>query len=193
MRTLQKLRLRVRGFERNAYALVTSSDLCPVRDYDRLRPTLVYNCKYVPALCNNVRAYLGVTGPTASMSGLHYDSNGARVSKRRKTVCLEGENWIEQMTNGRNRCPEPDQPSSWKYKKCTKHDKNNRCLRWENGDAPQETLMLQTTDPTTGAVTIDKNQLAKKGAVKYNQDGTSTQKYLKMGAVMSCDEWPAAR
>lgn len=58
-----------------------------VTDYGTLRPTVVYNCHWMIALCQNARAYVGTgNGPW----GFHYDRNRVRNEARRSSICVDG-------------------------------------------------------------------------------------------------------
>jgi hypothetical protein len=156
-----------------------------------LRPTLVYNCNNVPALCKNVRAFLGA----ATTATMHFDVERQRDDLRRAQSCPR--TWISTpRANGANRCPEPDQPQ-WKWMKCLRRkatragEPKGECLQWEN-HGPVDAVMFQTTD-SEGVTTIDNNRLAEKLPPKVDTNGNVVQKYSKLGAVLSCDEWPAAR
>ncbi len=121
---------------------------------------------------------------------LHYDANGIRVAMRRNTVCPDG--WIKQIrADGTNQCPEPDQPK-WRWKKCIQTGKDGKCNKWQNDDGPQDPVMFQKLDANGVVIEVDNNRLAKK-VDQVDINGVQTTKYSKLGAVLSCDEWPAAR
>lgn len=152
-----------------------------VRDYGVLRPKLVYNCALVPALCKNARNYLG--GTTGQF---HYDAfrtpakrDGAgkkkpsRVDARRGQACPSS--WIEF-----HKCPEDDQPD-W---------------TWQSASGQMQPFvkaeLYRYKDGTT-----HKNRLAKVEEVQVMDDSTPTglrteYKSTPYGAVLSCDEFPAA-
>ncbi len=136
-----------------------------------LRPTLVYNCAHVPALCNNVRNYLG----SQTTARLHFDRYRpqaptgqllrSRKDERRGQSCPT--NWID--THG---CPELNQPQ-WKS---TENPFLQDAILWRNkADVP------------------DKSRLARKNDKRDSDGNIKEPKYIKLGAVLSCDEWPAAR
>ena len=119
---------------------------------------------------------------------------GEYVDIRRKTVCPSS--WIDTIPLDRpHQCPMPNQPK-WFSKKCAKTKPNSSECKadgWVNVDGPEDPVMYQTTDKN-GVVTIDKNQMARKRTeVDFNSGSVVSTKYSKVGAVMSCDEWPAAR
>ncbi len=141
-----------------------------------LRPTLVYNCKNVPALCNNVGQYLPAGVNTRT---LHYDSSPQRVGKRRDTICPTG--WTDNQINGQDRCPAANQPQ-WRYAKL---ESSGRTFA-----GPLDIEMYRGSDNI-----ISPNRLAKKEENRKLQDDgqwITETKYYKYGAVLSCDEWPAA-
>ncbi len=81
-----------------------------VKDYGHLMPTMVYNCAFMPSICNNIENWLGYLPVSGKESVFHmdYQKDGTPASKkrlnvRRNTVCRS--TWIQ---NGR--CPEDDQP-----------------------------------------------------------------------------------
>ncbi|KAK2759212.1 hypothetical protein CKAH01_16719 [Colletotrichum kahawae] len=148
-----------------------------VKDFGIHRPTLVYNCHIVPALCKNVRQYLGQDVSTAT---LHYDGLAARKIRRRKESCPGS--WIETPLTGRlagpvagQRCPERDQPD-WRYQ--------------NNGVAHAAVPAVMYVDPKNGETDI--NRLATMKLELDKADGTLKPTYTKLDAVLSCDEWPAA-
>ncbi|KAL2165639.1 hypothetical protein VTG60DRAFT_4072 [Thermothelomyces hinnuleus] len=59
-----------------------------VADFAEMTPTVVYNCKWMPTLCQNAVAYLGAgnNGPVE----FHYDKNGDRLKERRQHACPDG-------------------------------------------------------------------------------------------------------
>lgn len=145
-----------------------------------MRPTLVYNCRNVAGLCNNVKEYLG---SGVSTKTLHYDANDDRVNLRRGSVCPTS--WIDQVRlDGTNRCPEPSQPL-WKFQKCIRRV-GGECKAWEDHRSGQDPVMWEDKSGVQS-----NNRLAKR-EVLINAKGEVTEKYTKMGAVLSCDEWPAA-
>ncbi|KAH0421493.1 hypothetical protein CcaCcLH18_13391 [Colletotrichum camelliae] len=148
-----------------------------VKDFGIHRPALVYNCHIVPALCKNVRQYLGQDVSTAT---LHYDGLAARKIRRRKESCPGS--WIETPLTGRlagpvagQRCPERDQPD-WRYQ--------------NNGVSHAAVPAVMYVDPKNGETDI--NRLATMELELDKADGTLKPTYTKLDAVLSCDEWPAA-
>lgn len=150
-----------------------------VRDIER--PTLVYNCRNVPALCRTVKSYLG----SATSATFHYDrwagnndgSRAKRKTTRRNANCPSS--WIDTpRADGSNRCPEPDQPSTWKSADS------------DRVSMTQDTIMMQTGSGND--VIVDRSQLAKKKNIQ-NERGEWEVKYEGLGAALSCDEFPAAR
>ncbi|EEY19830.1 hypothetical protein VDBG_05939 [Verticillium alfalfae VaMs.102] len=151
-----------------------------VRDYGTLRPKLVYNCNLVPALCKNARNYLG--GGTTSQ--FHFDAfrvqkkrdagrnaKKSRVDARRDESCPTS--WIN---NGR--CPEGDQPDwTWKsggqinpFVKAQMHVEDG--VQHRNRLAKVEEVRVADTNEPLG----------------YRVETQSTP----YGAILSCDEFPAA-
>lgn len=160
-----------------------------VRDYGILRPKLVYNCHFVPALCNNAKQYLGAGVLTRQF---HYDrlrpkdkSLDSRNTARRAGVC--GGPWIDTpRTDGRagpnaGRCPEADQPD-WYYQK------------FHNVVGPKKPIMYQSLPRADGTVEVSNNRLAEiRDIPDPDNPGTTKQKWYEISAVLSCDEFPAAR
>lgn len=102
--------------------------------------------------------------PSAPVT-LHYDTQGQRGDARRKHACPD--NWIRN-----DRYPESDQPE-WKSEK---HPISQPVIMWHNKAGER-----------------DENRLAKMNN-KRDRDGNIMEpKYLKLGAILSCDEWPAAQ
>lgn len=90
-----------------------------VIDYDQLRPTVVYNCHWLIALCQNARAYLGNDCPAI----FHYDRHGGRNAARRATICPTG--WADvNCANG----PQLDWYTTWDSGR-TKHPPLKFCER----------------------------------------------------------------
>ncbi|KAL2020526.1 hypothetical protein VTK56DRAFT_8326 [Thermocarpiscus australiensis] len=79
-----------------------------VRDYDSSMPTIVYNCAYMPAICKNVKNYLGSLPVVGQERVFHFNRDMEAKPKRKDTrrhgVCPG--DWVH---NGR--CPEQDQPA----------------------------------------------------------------------------------
>jgi hypothetical protein len=95
---------------------------------------------------------------------LHYDANQERKAARRRQSCPD--DWVE--TNG---CPESDQPQ-WKA---------------EGRPTLTDVVMWHDKDGVP-----DVNRIADK-STKRDRNGNEIPVYRFAGAVMSCDEWPAAR
>ncbi len=73
-------------------------------------PTMVYNCAYMPAICKNIKKYLGSMPVAGQEHTFHYDresgtaNNKKRSKARRDAVCPD--DWIKES----GKCPESDQP-----------------------------------------------------------------------------------
>jgi hypothetical protein len=135
-----------------------------------MRPTLVYNCAKAASLCRTVARYFGGTVATGTF---HYDNDyrirlgdqGQRKSTRRNANCAS--NWID---NGR--CPESDQPDYYAGR-------------------------LGYISPVMfRGVNVDKDPDDNRLAEPYTKrmaDGSTKEMHRTVPAVLSCDEWPAAR
>jgi len=154
-------------------------------DFGVLSPTLVYNCYFVPALCKNVAQYLqgGTTGT------FHYDRDKARKTCRRGQSCPD-RTWIltpridapgPEALYG-HRCPEADQPGTFWYSIYKK-------------DGPLELTSQADVTIFRKDDIPDKNRIGTKGPAKRpaDADDVVTYTYTKTGAILSCDEFPAAR
>ena len=145
-----------------------------VQDLGKARPTLVYNCAQAPAICQTVKKYWD-NGQTEGQ--FHYDKDyrlggkrnhkGVRKSRRRDTNCPH--TWKNRHT-----CPEQNQPKfqaegmGW-----------TDAVLWKGvwGDQnPEDNRLAQ-----------------KKSNLKRKSDGTGKQQWEKIGIILTCDEWPAAR
>lgn len=93
---------------------LTGLPISAVTDYGDLRPTVVYNCHWMIALCQNARAYLpgGGNGPWT----FHYDRAEYRNKARRDSICpsdwadrncINGPtlDWYTEQDNGVKRYP----------------------------------------------------------------------------------------
>ncbi|KAH7369928.1 hypothetical protein BKA65DRAFT_531693 [Rhexocercosporidium sp. MPI-PUGE-AT-0058] len=149
---------------------------------DLNRPTLVYNCYNVLVLCKTVKRHLGA----ATSATFHYDRWAGNTAKgepnrkdtRRSANCPSV--WISTpRADGSNRCPEPDQPRTWK-------SKNTEAA------VTRDTIMMRRGSGELGdPVVIDQAQLAKIKKVQ-NDQGAWVDKYIGLGAAFTCDEFPAA-
>ncbi|KAL4937115.1 hypothetical protein ASPVEDRAFT_77909 [Aspergillus versicolor CBS 583.65] len=139
-----------------------------VRDHGTMRPTLVYNCAKAPSLCKTVAKHFGGSVGTGTY---HYDADyrirqgdsGQRKSVRRNDNCPSS--WID------GRCPEADQP---------------RFYAGARGFA--DALMYRGRNADREP---DDNRLAEE-YTKRLADGSVKTMHREIGAVLSCDEWPAA-
>jgi hypothetical protein len=145
-------------------------------------PTLVYNCAWMLSICKNARRYMGVSTTTTFV----YDrlkgpgNKNSRSDTRRNTACPGG--WMTQRrADGTPRCPEDLQPGFY----------SENPLR-NNVNGPAQSLLW--INSTTG---LPDPQLRQMGLVTTVgptvQGGLTTQTWRKVGAMFTCDEFPAAR
>lgn len=132
-----------------------------VRDFGVLRPVLVYNCAYMPSICNNIKKYLGSLPTTPVTFHADFDLRApkfrpakSRKDTRREAVCPS--NWIttNKKANGDWRCPESDQPKWTGY------------TNWESGGVkkgPFDALLSQKEKDGAGNPVTNPNRLATKG------------------------------
>lgn len=153
--------------------LVVDYDL-PAFSAIPLRPTLVYNCAFMPSVCNNVKDWLGYLPTTARPVKMHLDANKPRATLRRREVCPGG--WVHvPKADGSLRCPQLGQPKWTGY----------------NTDG----VRFGPFEPRIHVNGVSRNRLAKRWQrVRFNADGTytTTVHWQDLGAIMSCDEFPAA-
>ncbi|KAK2736011.1 hypothetical protein FQN57_000904 [Myotisia sp. PD_48] len=102
-------------------------------------------------------------GAGVTTATLHYDNNAIRKTARRDDSCPG--NWIDTHD-----CPAPDQPQ-WKGKG---RDHFSNVIMWRDKNG-----------------VVDRNRIADH-STKRLADGTEKDIYRFAGAIMSCDEWPAA-
>ncbi|KAK3296410.1 uncharacterized protein B0H64DRAFT_475218 [Chaetomium fimeti] len=109
-----------------------------VANFAEMTPTVFYNCKWMPTLCQNAAAYLGAgnNGPVE----LHYDRNAGRRKERRRHACpdrwanvhclnLVGlPNWYTTNDNGARDYPVMQkcdkEPKRYHYEKVNDFDKD---------------------------------------------------------------------
>lgn len=133
------------------------------------RPKIVFNCAIVPALCNNARSKLD-GGSTATM---HYDVDSLKVRKKARRAFPCPKNWDTTHT-----CPESNQPSEfWFTKKGTSNLEKKEIKMWKG---------------PRGDEIPDNTQLAELTRYKHDNEGNLIEQWSRVGAIFSCDEWPAA-
>lgn len=146
---------------------------------DDMRPTVVYNCAKVPALCKTAQKYLNHNGALATTGSFHYDmtGHGRSNTRRENSGCVTA--WIDiPIVAGRNRCPEIDQPdyltngSPLVPIKVNMHFKNVRDAQGNNVEVPDVRDMGRL-----------RNGLSTNGLRSSYSTGTS----------LTCDEFPPAR
>ncbi|KAF9885281.1 hypothetical protein FE257_013079 [Aspergillus nanangensis] len=131
------------------------------------RPKLVYNCHKVPALCKTSRGSLN--GGSTAVRHYDRDSFKERTASRRESSCPG--TWLDSHT-----CPESDQPPEFWYQ-------NGKTVsKWE-------VKMWKGQD---GQGDASENQLARLTGIKHDRDGIIKEHWSKLGAKLTCDEWPAA-
>ena len=150
-----------------------------VRDYGPMRPTLVYNCHFMPSICKNVQNHIGYLPNAGSEVTYHLDTWSQRGRQRGNAVCPSG--WTAQSrANGNWRCPEDDQPS------------------WQ-GYSPQgqkigpTKAVLSRKVGENGQPSNSHNRLAQLTKRLDTQTGAVTEVWREYGALMTCDEFPAKR
>ena len=100
------------------------------------------------------------------------DRTKTRTDARRQQSCAS--DWIDTLRpDGSNRCPESDQPN-WKYGSGGV-TVSNEAVMWRNQDGTE----------------ISNNRLARK-TTKRDSEGNEITQYTTLGAILSCDEFPAA-
>lgn len=139
-----------------------------------LRPTIVYNCAYMPSICNNVRKFIGHLPVRGTPYILHYDPDPFRNSARRNGAC--GSDWVNTKVNGQPRCPERDQPKWTGYKGNEKHGPYDAEIH-----PSDDGKFLNRLSSSWVKINVDE-----KGAIE------ETIVWDDYGAVMSCDEFPLA-
>ncbi|BCS29274.1 uncharacterized protein APUU_70844S [Aspergillus puulaauensis] len=133
------------------------------------RPKIVFNCAIVPALCNNARSKLG-DGSTATM---HYDADWVKVRKNARRAFPCPNTWDTTHT-----CPESNQPSEfWFTDKGKSNLKKKEIKMWKGKH---------------GDESPDNTQLAQLTRITHDDDGKPIEQWSKVGAKLTCDEWPAA-
>ncbi|AEO56589.1 hypothetical protein MYCTH_2125573 [Thermothelomyces thermophilus ATCC 42464] len=113
---------------------------CYVAEFSEMTPRVVYNCKWMPTLCQNAVAYLGAgtNGPVE----FHYDRNGDRHDERRHHACPDGwanvhclnlvglPNWYTSNDNGARDYPVMQkcakEPKRYYYEKLNEFDKDGK-------------------------------------------------------------------
>ncbi|CZR51256.1 uncharacterized protein PAC_01131 [Phialocephala subalpina] len=74
-------------------------------------PTLIYNCAIMPAICNNVQAWIQAQGLTLPHT-FHYDTDTFRKEARGERACPTGRNNRWSLNHN---CPEANQPAVHGY------------------------------------------------------------------------------
>ncbi|KAJ3493595.1 hypothetical protein NLG97_g4636 [Lecanicillium saksenae] len=144
-----------------------------------LRPTLVYNCAFMPSICRNVKQFLGSLPTAGSEVTFHADRSGSRKQARRMQACPKG--WANTRIAGVPRCPHADQPDWTGY---------------FTDNATKNGPFRAKIHPTISDKGIESaNRLARSWQrIRFNQDGSYEKsiEWFDYGAIMSCDEFPAA-
>lgn len=145
-----------------------------------LRPTMVYNCAFMPTICKNIKQFAGSLPIAGSEWTFHFDPVKARANTRRGHACPKG--WVHKLKpDNTPRCPEPDQPD-W--------------VGYEHGNTAKHGPYRPKIHPGRDKQLKDTfNRLAKSWQrIRFNKDGTYEKsiEWHDYGAVMSCDEFPAA-
>lgn len=140
-----------------------------------MRPTLVYNCAMIPSICKNAAQWLGYLPTNVGQVVMHFDPDSGRRAARNSAACPTG--WASgQRADGTPQCPENDQP------------------KWSGYDSAgiKYGPFVAKIHPQGAS----SNRLTNRWQViTYNSQEKRferTAHYDDYGAIMTCDEFPAA-
>lgn len=149
-------------------------------------PTLVYNCAYMPSICLNMKHRWGSVPDAGTAMFFHRDLDPKRTKARRDGVCPD--NWLRTRTAEGRPCPETDQPQWSGYLQGPTRDDTRSKV------GPVDAMLSRKLDKN-GNPSTTLNRLATYEDVhSVDADNVPTVErvWTEYGAVMSCEEFPAA-
>ncbi len=94
-------------------------------DLGMLQPTLIYNCAFMPVICQNIKTNNGYLPTAGQERTYHADFEASRKDTERNAVCT---GYVDRLLpDGSHRCPETTQPQWQGFVQGTVEDRASQC------------------------------------------------------------------